>query len=426
MAFSFRTSGRKQEILAALVMAGPAAALAQTNPVIIDWYTVHANQFAKVIEYTGGSPVTSWPGATAAGLVTSDGRMNSGGVSTPTNSDIQQVRYSATYAYVDCSGLASYTMGPWYLDIADTKVFGNWPSNKSVLAKFPLSPTPAGGTHASVGLGTVGLMVNGVALFNNLDSFSYKNSGATDMPGMGGDGYWHRLAIEELPSFDPANAHQPQDGTYHYHTNPYGLRYQLNDNIGYSAGVYSEDTSSIHHSPLLGFSFDGYPVYGPYGYGTAMNSGSAVRRMVAGYMLRNGSNGTTNLTSMGRHTIPQWSATTYSHSTTLTSGQYGPNVTGGFPLGRYAEDYDYLGDLGFTQGTTFDLDQYNGRTCVTPEYPGGTYAYFVAMKSDGSPAYPYILGGQYYGVKSGGSVASISESVTTFFPTAAVADWSIY
>ena len=63
---------------------------------------------------------------------------------------------------------------------------------------------------------------------------------------------------------------------------------------------------------------------------------------------------------------------------------------------------------------------------MTPEYPGGTYAYFVAMNSDGTPAYPYMLGPQYYGVKSGGSVASVSESVTTYFPAAAgVADWSI-
>ncbi len=403
-------------VLGALAWAGTAMA---QGPVVTGWYTVNSSEFAEVVEVTGGTPITTWPTV---------GRPNTGGgVSTPTLSDVQQIRYSTNWSYINASGLASYVMGPWYLDVGDTQIFGNWPADKNVLARFPRTPTPAGvGAHSAVGLGTAGLMVNGVALFNSLDSFSYKNSSAQDLAGMGGDGYWHRLAIEEAPSFDPANAHQPSDGTYHYHTNPYGLRYQLGDNINYGSGVYTEDSVSPTHSPILGFAFDGYPVYGPYGYGTAMDSGSTVRRMVSGYTLRNGSNGTTNLSVTGRHTIPQWSATTYSHSVTLTPGQYGPNVSGAFPLGRYAEDYDYLGDLGFTQGTTFDLDMYNGRTCVTPEYPGGTYAYFVAMNSDGTPAYPYMLGPQYYGVKSGGSVASVSESVTTYFPAAAgVADWSI-
>ncbi len=56
---------------------------------------------------------------------------------------------------------------------------------------------------------------------------------------------------------------------------------------------------------------------------------------------------------------------------------------------------------------TGDLDQYNGRWCVTPEYPSGTYAYFVATDSSGSPAYPFVVGPYYYG-----TVASISSSVS--------------
>jgi hypothetical protein len=27
-----------------------------------------------------------------------------------------------------------------------------------------------------------------------------------------------------------------------------------------------------------------------------------------------------------------------------------------------------LGDLGYTNGVQFDLDEYNGRQCVTPEF----------------------------------------------------------
>jgi len=67
------------------------------------------------------------------------------------------------------------------------------------------------------------------------------------------------------------------------------------------------------------------------------------------------------------------------------------------------------------QGVDFDLDEYNGRYCVTPEFPGGTYAYFVAILADGTPAYPYNIGMGYYGTPAGGAVTSISESVNTNF-----------
>jgi hypothetical protein len=85
-------------------------------------------------------------------------------------------------------------------------------------------------------------------------------------------------------------------------------------------------------------------------------------------------------------------------------------------MGRYLEDNDYLGDLGYTQGVQFDLDEYNGRFCVTPDFPGGTYAYFVAISSNGAPAFPYNLGRRYYGDPTGaGAVAVISETVVTNF-----------
>jgi len=51
---------------------------------------------------------------------------------------------------------------------------------------------------------------------------------------------------------------------------------------------------------------------------------------------------------------------------------------------------------------------------VTPEYPGGTYAYFVTINADGSPAFPYVIGRQWYGVPSGGGVPQIAETVTMY------------
>ena len=43
------------------------------------------------------------------------------------------------------------------------------------------------------------------------------------------------------------------------------------------------------------------------------------------------------------------------------------------------------------------LDRRNGRFCITPEFPGGTYAYFMTMDASNQPEFPYILGEEYYG-----------------------------
>ena len=55
------------------------------------------------------------------------------------------------------------------------------------------------------------------------------------------------------------------------------LRLVLGDNIN---ADFSEKTS-LTHSPILGWAYDGSPIYGPYGFSTP--TGGAVRRMVSGY-----------------------------------------------------------------------------------------------------------------------------------------------
>ena len=65
------------------------------------------------------------------------------------------------------------------------------------------------------------------------------------------------------------------------------------------------------------------------------------------------------------------------------------------------------------------IDQYNGRYTKTPEYPNGTYAYFITTTSTGEPAYPFIVGPQYYGVVQrenlGPNKITINEPVTNYF-----------
>jgi hypothetical protein len=67
----------------------------------------------------------------------------------------------------------------------------------------------------------------------------------------------------------------------------------------------------------------------------------------------------------------------------------------------------------YIMGTDYDLDEYNGRWCVTPEFPNGTYAYFVSMASNGTPTFPYNIGRAFYAYPTGAVATAISETVIT-------------
>jgi uncharacterized protein (TIGR03437 family) len=225
--------------------------------------------------------------------------------------------------------------------------------------------------------------------------------------GNGGDGIWRRNAYYgELLTFDACVGHQPGNGMYHYHANPLCLRGQLNDNLqtvrsSRNGVTYSELPSGWHHSPILGWALDGYPIYGPYGYTNPMDSTSPIKRIQSGFRLR-------SITQ--RTSLPDWSMPNHPNvSQTLTPTQYGPDVSTNFPLGRYVEDYEWVSGLG-------DLDQYNGRFTITPEYPNGTYAYYTTIDDNGTPAFPFIIAGQYYGtVNPGGFSNNVSPSAADYF-----------
>ena len=138
--------------------------------------------------------------------------------------------------------------------------------------------------------------------------------------------------------------------------NPKNLRYLLKDNISSSFA----ELSPTSHSPILGWSYDGHPIYGPYGFEDPQNANpfNSYVQMQSSYRLKTGRDA-------------------------LLSGLTDP-------MGTYIEDFEYVEGLG-------TLDKYNGRFCVTPEYPDGVYAYFVTVDgSTGNPKFPYIVGPQYY------------------------------
>jgi len=382
-----------------------AVATHAADPRTNSWFTIYSGQYARI--YTNntmlasGTALTSW----------SNGSQTQ---SLPAYDGVQEAYSSADWVYVRSTGLASYNMGPW-----QNGAFPNLPVNQKLLFRFPrTNGVPA--TKTISGGGQIGIFVDGVAMFNSWDAYTWSTVSNVDAQNI--TGYWNRDAyVNEGATFDPGYAHQQNTGVYHYHADPIGLRYLLGDHVDYNAATktYSESTNApTQHSPILAWTADGFPVYGPYGYSNATNASSGIRRMISGYVLRNGQDGTDNLPLTGRATIPQWAVRLYN----VSANQTGAPFTGIHTNGCYMEDNDYLGDLtnsatgtNYQQGVDFDLDEYNGRWCVTPEFPSGTYAYFVSISSNGIPTFPYNIGRGFYGSPAGGAVSVITETVVTNF-----------
>jgi len=181
-------------------------------------------------------------------------------------------------------------------------------------------------------LGFIGVAIDGVP-------FKSPNSGKK--ASIGGT-YYTENAVE-FPIQDyytdgsgPVGA----DRKFYYHSDP--------------ALLYTKDPSQ--HSNILGYAFDGNPIYGPYAYSDPTDVNSEIKVMKSSYRFRD--------EQRVNETIPD---------------------------GTFIEDFVYESGLG-------DLDQYNGRFCITPDYPGGIYAYFVTVDPDDgiTPQYPYIIGPKYF------------------------------
>lgn len=263
--------------------------------------------------------------------------------------DVQGIHFTTDSAYVEATGLPSHTVGPWN--------DGNpgMPGDQDAVYRIPRNPAVENGTKTDTPLGPIGVLINGVVIFNAKDAMSWNNRGI----------WWRNAIWFEGQGMDTGLGHPAQD-QYHYHQHPTLLQQQVGDN-------------GIDHSPILGFAFDGFPIYGPYGYANADGSGGVVR-IQSSWQTR-------NITV--RHTLPD--------GTVLSQNQWGPDVSATYPLGAFIEDYEFVSASG-------DLDEHNGRQCVTPEYPGGTYAYFATVDAAGESAYPYLIGPTYYGVVDTGNI----------------------
>ena len=158
-------------------------------------------------------------------------------------------------------------------------------------------------------------------------------------------------------------------GEYAHISNPQRLRYILGDNLFEQVGTGNilEQEDQLAHSPIIGWAFDGNPIYGPYSYSDPTDQSSPIAKLNTSFKLK------TNLV--------------FDVSTNPTPVRTAGPLLSEEPAGKFIEDYEYSFGLG-------DLDQYNGRFCKTPDFPSGRYCYFITIDNSdaGLPQFPYVLG----------------------------------
>ncbi|MFZ9045469.1 MAG: YHYH protein [Cyclobacteriaceae bacterium] len=148
---------------------------------------------------------------------------------------------------------------------------------------------------------------------------------------------WNLEALNVNLGLDCNNAHVQPTGKYHYHGSPTLFLQSFN--------------IPANTMTLIGYAADGFPIYYKYAYSDASDNSSAIIEMTSSYKLKTG-----NRPGDGE---------------TAPCGVYN---------GIYSNDYEYQNGLGA-------LDEANGRTGVTPEYPSGTYYYVITDEFPSIPRY---------------------------------------
>lgn len=211
-------------------------------------------------------------------------------------------------------------------------------------ATYTLTPSVTGSTGTSVQ--PSGYALNGIKFDpgtgGTCSSTATSNdttvSGSTTVGGctlLGNLGTWRLEALgQSVFNFgaDGSNAHVQPTGEYHYH----GMPEKFIAKLGKGSSTMT----------LVGWASDGFPIYARYGYTKAADATSGVKVLTSSWRKK----------------------------TTPDSGRPSTAI---FPLGTFLQDYEYVAGSG-------DLDECNGRTGVTPEFPGGTYHYVV------TDTWPYV------------------------------------
>lgn len=124
---------------------------------------------------------------------------------------------------------------------------------------------------------------------------------------------------------DVNNGHVQPNGAYHYHGLPEGLIARL--------------AKGAATMTLVGWAPDGFPIYARLGHAVAGDARTPLVALRSSFRLK-------AVPDAGRPPVAQ------------------------FAMGTFTQDYEYVAASG-------DLDECNGRSGVTPEFPGGTYHYVM-------------------------------------------------
>jgi hypothetical protein len=131
------------------------------------------------------------------------------------------------------------------------------------------------------------------------------------------------------------------------------LKYSV---CGYSKNYLSVDSNNVP-SPIIGWAYDGNPIYGPYANNDPSGVVSGVSTMISGY--------------------------------TATADLVDRPSINDFPSGYFVEDYE------FTNPSGCHLDMHNGRFEINEDFPQGVYAYHAIIDDSGNPLFPYFIGNTY-------------------------------
>ena len=203
-------------------------------------------------------------------------------------SGVERVNYSDDYIFVTASGIPDHSY-----NLFDT----TWPHlGKTIPLKITHQnrqweiPTtviiPVAADKEKVPYGPVAILRNGVPLYSPKSRESHKQEGVWTYNTMYSASGTTEYGFEDFFWFwrhrDEHGAAVNYNGQYHYYANP--------------TAIYND--SPHQHSPLLGYAFDGVPVYGPQSYENINGTGQ-IRRMRSSYRLKTGTR-----VAIGTETVP--------------------------------------------------------------------------------------------------------------------------
>ena len=252
--------------------------------------------------------------------------------STPDADDLTceiEVEYTDTTVIIRSSGIPNHDLESTIGCCAAEQEY-EW-----IIPRFP-TPDEDGDLFAAPELGAVAFTVAGVAIF-----------GPEEGPGGDAVALHHGYFVEDRQPIELGicGGHSGPGGQYHYHYDANCIHWHPPDSVSGAAdrlwAAYQQsEIDSSAHSDVIGFGFDGYPIYGVYGW----DEDGATREMTSSYRLKDGADGYNGI-----------------------------------------DDWEYVEGLG-------DMDQCNGHTGPTPHSDVPIYHYHTTWRNgEDAIGFPYFL-----------------------------------